>query len=330
VGYVVRRPHRGRSGRSRRRRRRFVVLIAVALLAVAGFGAYRIASSREVLSDLDTPSQWTSGSASNQLAGLAASTAVGTVPQTETKRAVYPYSVVPGGVQSPEELEQAAAHDKVVAAHFVGFDFKRARVIELKQAQLMYLSYRMRDKIYWTSKRIKLHAGEKVISDGKTIARTRCANQLSESAKHVVSPEEPPAEKFDEPFIADGGSAMKSPFPGTFESAQHNLPAFDGGGRTAPLTSSYLFGPGVGGGFPPVLSPPLPGGAGACNTIFPSREEKGSDSGIEDTTVKRNCPKKPGTGGGPTPPVVPEPGTIFLFTSGVAGIYLRYRKKKTE
>ena len=329
MGYVARRPHRGRSSRSRRYRRRLVVSIVFALLGAAGFGAFRIASTRENSSDLDTPSQWTRGSASNRLAGLAASTAVGTTPRVQTKGAVYPYSVVPGGVQSPEDLEQAAAHDKVVAAHYAGFDFKRARVIELKQAQLMYLSYRMRDKIYWTSKRIKLHAGEKVISDGRMIARTRCANQVSELAKNAVSPEEPPAEKFDQPFIADGGSGMRSPFPGTFESAQRALPAFDGGGGTAPLTSSYLYGPGAGGGFPPVFPPPLPGGAGACNTIFPSRQEKGADSGIEDTTVKRNCPKKPGTGGGPPPPVVPEPGTILLFASGVAGIYLRYRKAKT-
>lgn len=324
MGYVVRRPRRGGSSRSRRRRKRFVVLMVVALLAVAGFGAFRIASSRENSGDLETSSQWTRGSASNRLAGLAASTALGTIAQIPAKRAVYPYSVVPGGVQSPEELEQAAAHDKVVAAHYAGFDFKRARVIELKQPQLMYLSYRMRDKIYWTSKRIRLHAGEKVISDGKMIARTRCANQVSESAKNAVSPEEPPAEKFDQPFIADGGTAMKSPFPGTFDSAQRALPAFDGGGGTAPLTSSYLFGPGGGGGFPPVFAPPIPGGPGACNTIFPS-------PGPGDPTVERNCPKKPGTGtGGPPPPVVPEPGTILLFTSGVAGIYLRYRKGKTE
>ena len=295
----------------------------MALLAAAGFGAFRIASSRDNSADLDTPSQWTRGSASNRLTELASSTAVGTTPQIQSKRAVYPYSVVPGGVQSPEDLAQAAAHDKVVAAHYAGFDFKRARVIELKQAQLMYLSYRMRDKIYWTSKRIRLHAGEKVISDGKMIARTRCANQISESAKNAASPEEPPAEKFDQPFIADGGTGMQSPFPGTFESAQHALPAFNGGGGTAPLTSSYLFGPGVGGGYPPVFPPPIPGGAGACNTIFPSRKE---GSGI-DSTVKPNCPKHPGTGSGPPPPpVVPSPAPSVLFTSGVAGIYLRYRK----
>lgn len=324
MGYVVRRPRKGRSSRSRRRRRRLGIFIVVALLVAAGFGAFRVASSRDDSADLDTPSQWTSGSASNRLAGLAASTASGTTPQIQTKRTIYPYSVVPGGVQSPEDLSQAAARDKVVAAHYAGFDFKRARVIELKQAQLMYLSYRMHDRIYWTSKRIRLHAGEKVISDGKMIARTRCANQVSELAKNATSPEEPPAEKFDQPFIADGGTGMQSPFPGTFESAQHALPAFDGAGGTAPLSSSYLYGPGAGGGFPPVFPPALPGGAEACNTIFPS-----GDSGNGGTTVKPNCPKHPGTGSGPPPPpVVPEPGTIVLFASGVAGIYLRYRKAK--
>jgi len=293
-------------------------------LVAAAFGAYRVAA-RRTLSENDLPGHaWTDGNASNRIAGLAAATAMGPVAIPQPRREVYPYSVVPGGVRSAEELEEAAARDQVVAAHYAGFDYKHARVIELQQPQLMYLSYRMRDKIYWTSKRIRLHAGEKVISDGKMMARSRCGNQLSESAKKAVSPEEPPAERFDQPFLADGGTAMQSPFPGTFESAAHTLPAFNGAGGTAPITSAFLYGPGSGTGFPPVFPPPLPGGAESCNTIFPSRDEKGS--AVADTAVTRNCPKKPGTGSGPTPPVVPEPGTIVLFVSGAAGIYYRYRK----
>jgi hypothetical protein len=305
--------------------------VFLAFLTLAAVAALRIFSGQDASSEsASVPSAaWTRGNTSNRLAALASQTAVGALPNPQSKRPVYPYSVVPGGVESPAELEHAAARDKVVANHYVGFDFKRARVIELKQSQLMYLSYRMRDKIYWTSKRIRLRAGEKVISDGRTIARTRCGNQVSESAKNAVSPEEPPEEKFDQPFLADGGTAMRSPFPGVFESANHTLPAFNGGGPGAPpLTSSYLYGPGSGYGYPPFFPPPIPGGAEACNTIFPSRVERGGDGAIEDSTVKRNCPKKPGTGGGPPPPVVPEPGTILLFTSGAAAIYLRYRKAK--
>jgi hypothetical protein len=310
------------------------VAVVLTLLLAGGIAAIRIATSHTESYAPEVSSAWTHGSASNRLAGLAAETAFAMAPaRPQTKRDVYPYSVVPGGVESPEELQQAAAHDRVVAQHYAGFDFKRARVIELKQSQLMYLSYRMRDKIYWTSKRIRLRAGEKVISDGKTIARTRCANQVSESAKHVASPKEPPAEKFDQPLLADGGTAMRSPFPNVFDSGHRSDPALAGGGSgPGPFSSGYLFGPGFGTGYPPILSPPLPGGASACNTIFarPGKGDGTGENGLDETKSEKNCPKKPGPGKGPNPPpVVPEPGTIVLFTSGVAGIYLRYRKAKS-
>ena len=45
-------------------------------------------------------------------------------------RTVYKYSVVPGGVRSVQELKWAAEHDPVVAAHYAGFDYDRARVVE--------------------------------------------------------------------------------------------------------------------------------------------------------------------------------------------------------
>jgi hypothetical protein len=305
-----------------------VVLGALFFFTVAGVGALRIVSSHFSSPDSNIKSEWSRGDASSNLAGLAAKVFAG-APGPETQRVVYPYSVVPGGVQSVADLARASAHDKVVARHYAGFDYQRARVIELREPRLVHLSYRLHDRIYWTSKLIRLHRGEKLISDGKMTARTRCGNRVSESAQNAVSPEEPPAEKFDQPYLADGGTATRSPFPGPFESSLHSMPAFNGGGPGGPpLTSSYLFGPGGGTGYPPIFPPPFPSNASACNTTHPGRIERGTDK-LGDTN-ERNCPKKPGPGTGPTPPppVVPEPCTILLFVSGASGIYLRYRRRK--
>jgi len=57
--------------------------------------------------------------------------------QLQNGRLVYPYSVVPGGVVSGNELKDVAAQDPVVAEHYAGFDYKRARVIEVSQPKLV-------------------------------------------------------------------------------------------------------------------------------------------------------------------------------------------------
>lgn len=327
---VVRSTRRGRSGRSGRRKLARNVLFLLFFLAVAGVFALRFASRHAAGADLALSSEWAHGDASSNLAGLAAQFAVGAIPQSS--RAVYPYSVVPGGVQSPRELEQAGDRDPVVARHYSGFDYKNAKVIEVREPRLVYVSYRLHDRIYWTSRQIRLHRGEKLISDGKMTARGRCGNRVSETAQNAVSPEEPPAEKFDQPYLADGGSATQAPFPGTFESTLRPSPEIGGAGSVGPpLTSGYLFGPGGSSSFAPLFPPSLPGGGlGGCNTSHP-RVERGTDDFDATADTQHHCPKSPGPGVGPNPPpppAVPEPGTILLFTTGAAGLYLRYRKVK--
>ena len=323
MSFVVRSTRRGRSNRSRRRKRVRIILFLLFFLAIASFALLRVTARHASSSDFGLSPEWSHGDASANLAGLAAQSSLGAVPQTA--RAVYPYSVVPGGVQSAAELKHAGDHDPVVARHYTGFDYKNARVIEVREPRLVYVSYRLHDRIYWTSKQIRLHRGEKLISDGVITARTRCGNRVSETAQKAVAPEEPPAEKFDQPFFADGGSATQAPFPGTFESALKSAPTFDGGGSIGPpITTSYLFGPSGGTGYPPIFPPPLPGGD-ACRPREPQRIERGS-GGPEDKTV-HDCPKSPHPGGPPTPPPpVPEPSTILLFSTGAAALYLRYRK----
>lgn len=288
--------------RRRHRGRGYRVSIALLTLILVGFTAWWMADGlhRSSLSSVDALNS-TLSSPSQNLAALAANS-FSSAPSTKGRQVVYPYSVVPGGVRSPKDLHEASVRDSVVGRHFSGFDFRRAKVVELEQASLVYLSYRIGNKVFWTKKKVHLRKGEKLITDGSISVRTRCANQVSATPQNAVSAEEPPAETLEDPFVV-GGAARQIPFPGNFESALFNreLTVFDPQGPPG----LPLFGPGGGGGLSPIFPPPLP--SGGC-----------------DPTKEICSPGPP-----PPPPTpVPEPGALLLISSGLAGIYLRYRKMR--
>jgi len=106
-------------------------------------------------------------------------------------RKVYKYSVVPGGVYTPEELAAARRLDPAVEEHFADFG-RDTRITRLKEDMYVYVSYRKGDKIYYTKKKHKVCKGEVVITDGTNYARTRCANRLTKVFK-------PPALVYHEP-----------------------------------------------------------------------------------------------------------------------------------
>jgi hypothetical protein len=217
-------------------------------------------------------------------------------------RPVYPYSVVPGGVRDAQELKWAAGHDPVVAAHYAGFDYDRARMVRLVLARTAYISYRIGNKIYWTRHRVSLKKGEMLITDGKITARTRCANRVEEAPQQLSSSAEPPAAKFEEPIHPSVGTAIESP-PVPFQSALLSRPPLPGLGPEPPLSLSNPFGNGV---WVPIAPPPLPNVCGV-----------GRPKGGGGEKGKGNpCP----SGG-----VVPEPGTWLLVASGLAAIYWKTR-----
>ena len=45
------------------------------------------------------------------------------------------------------------------------FDFRRARVMQLLEDKTVYVSYRIAGRVYWTTKKVRLRRGEKVITD---------------------------------------------------------------------------------------------------------------------------------------------------------------------
>ena len=307
---------RVRTSRSRQRRRVRRTVFVFAVLGILYLGAWWSFSVRPSWLSLIRPSRsnsdqsdisWTQGNLSQNLS-LLAMKAVSS-PLAVRRRVVYPYSVIPGGVQTPDDLREISEHDRVVGSHYAGFDFRNARIVELDQAKLVYLSYRMGDKVFWTAKRVSLNKGEKLITDGKMTARVRCANRISETAQPIVSPVEPPAAKFDEPF--DGGLGQ-IPFPGDFNGTGPGR-GYAGLGAAGPPTLIAGTAPLPGGGLPPIFPPPTP--TASCPSVN-IKDELAVGSGKSNP-----CPHHK-----PPPPPVPEPATILLVSSGIAGIYWRHRR----
>ncbi len=239
----------------------------------------------------------------------------------QAPRPVYPYSVVPGGVEDAKELKWVAEHDPVVAAHYAGFDYAHAQVVRLTLARTVYVSYRIGNRIYWTSRRVTLKKGEKLITDGRMTARSRCANRVEETPQQeAASPVEPPAQKFDEPMIAGGGTAIQSPAV-PFESAL-NRPQRPGLEAAMPLS---LYDPFVGGSLFSFSAPPLP--EGLCAPLKKKGEGAVEGEAAVGGKKKKVGPCGVGSGSGGT---VPEPGTWILFASGLAGICWQVRRKFSQ
>lgn len=221
--------------------------------------------------------------------------------QSRNRRVVYPYSVIPGGISSALELHEAASHDTVVARHFSGFDYSRARIVRVSEPRKVYLSYRLGNQIYWTREPALLRVGETLLTDGSTTARTRCGNQVSVLPQARTSPEQPLMAELDRPdAVASGIESI----PPTFNSSLLQID---------PVMPMGPGSPAAGNGFAakfPLGVLPLPfggvGGGGGSN----------------------------GGGGGQTPPPVvppaatPEPETFVLVFSGAMLIFARYRKQR--
>lgn len=193
----------------------------------------------------------------------------GTLPGVQIAQPrLYPYSVIPGGIRSAQELRIAIAHDPVIAGLYAHFDVSRARVVRLTKNREVYVSYRLGDRIYWTKKRILLRAGETVITDGKHEARTRCGNRISETPVQPVFQNEPKGAATDAPpeipLFADN-SATLPPLPLDSYPVDPGVPALPA--FPSPPSQPQVYNipppdfPIIGGGppsFPNVIPPPPP------------------------------------------------------------------------
>jgi hypothetical protein len=292
-------PKRLRRRRSwyRRRLRMQRLLVAVVLGTVLAGVGWQLAPSyfselARHQSQVATGSLWTRGNVRSNLSLLAGRAAKSqkSFPRIAN---VYPYSVIPGGVKDSEDLRYAALRDYVVRRHYARFDFTHARLLRATEAREVYLSYRIRDSVYWTRRKIRLRPGELLLTDGKITARARCGNQISETIQPEVSNEEPDVDILDQPVLAVDAAPSLTPRPVL---AASELPV----GSPAPPQN-------FAGGF---IFPYVPFGApnyGACP--------------IGEIDKDGHCRHRP-----IRKPVVPEPSTILLLASGLALILWRYRK----
>lgn len=120
-------------------------------------------------------------------------------------RRVYRYSVVPGGAADGAELERILRSDKVVAAHYAGFDAAHARAVTVSAPRAVYVSYRKGDNIYWTTRKVMLQVGETLLTDGRNEMRARCANRISDMPRFPVEAHPPAPGALDE--FEDEGTA---------------------------------------------------------------------------------------------------------------------------
>jgi hypothetical protein len=127
------------------------------------------------------------------LAGRTAPTSEGPSALVRSLRPSYPYSVIAGGAYSPAELQFANSRDPVVRAHYSDFDLRHAKVVRLIDDHFQYVSYRMKDQVFWTKKKLRIPSGELLLTDGSSYARTRCGNRLSDKPHSAISAHEPDA-----------------------------------------------------------------------------------------------------------------------------------------
>jgi hypothetical protein len=207
-----------------------------------------------------------------------------------SRRPVFPYSIVPGGVRDSRELQTAASNDPVVARHYSDFRIARAHTLRLERPVAMYVSYRRNSQVYWTRNRMVIPAGETLLSDGQNLARVRCANRLSPVAAKPVAAVEPTTEELETPVFVP--PLMASLLPGNeigfFSEGAPPVGAVPGAAVVPPGPSTSSNAPPPPPLFPPILPPGVP-------------------------------PFTPSTPTNPPPPVVtPEPGSLVLLAAGAA------------
>jgi hypothetical protein len=117
-------------------------------------------------------------------------------------RPVYPYSVVPGGVYTTDELVKAASNDPSVADHYHDIALAAMHVEIVDGPRAAYMSYRKDGQIFWTKRKLPLHPGERILTDGDDAVRARCGNRLSDVPMQPTSEVEPAAEELERPEAA--------------------------------------------------------------------------------------------------------------------------------
>ena len=202
-------------------------------------------------------------------------------------RKVYPYSVIPGGIASSEELRAIMKRNPDIARHLKDFNLREAKLVKLNKPRSVYVSYRRGNLIYWTKKRVTLTRGEVVITDGTHTLRARCGNDVSDVPGKPTSPSEPTTGELDTPL---------PPIPNVTHQPTSLLPTV-----VASLPPDIFFHDDPPAVLPPETPPP---NYSVPPVIYPPFFPPGGSGSIPPTPVT----------------ATPEPSTLLLLLLGGAGI----------
>lgn len=262
-------------------------------------------------------------------------------------RLIYSHSVIPGGVWDGQELMRAVTRDPVVAEHYRDVDPATMRPRILTSDRVAYVSYRVGDRVYWTSRTVRIRSGETILTNGQTEIRARCGNCISMAPLMPTSADEPDPLQLD--ALTDIGPTLVSwdltPFRPLLTAG---VPVEDDDGNEALFAPLLLFpldpfggsvvpggsGPDVPNGGLPDSPPPvtLPDSPPPVGSIPPSPPGGGGVAGdspeLEPLVLAALSDGATAPVSSPSLTPVPEPGTLLLFGSGVALLVARYRASK--
>jgi hypothetical protein len=225
-------------------------------------------------------------------------------PLIRSLRPNYPFSVIPGGAYSSAELHYANQSDAVVRAHYADFNLKRAHIVQVTDDRFQFASYRINDRIYWTRKKLRIHKGEYLLTDGLAFARTRCGNRLSETPQAPVSLQEPAEALLSMPPIRPEmlpklELAQAPPVSEVADPAPRLAPVLPNSSETLPLTEQAAL---------PAPAPPPPGpifagGPPMVRHQLPPQQQQPPPTFTSPPTTSQPPAILP----------VPEPSSLWLF-----------------
>lgn len=213
-------------------------------------------------------------------------------------RQVYPYSLIPGGVENASELQQHRADDRAIAEHYRDLG---ARIVPVmaKQDQWLYASYRVSDAIYWTKNRVLVHAGEGLFTDGVHLIRARCGNRLSDRPQSPVRAWQPPV------VTTDRFTTRIETLPPPPLSPREEVPSIPAMPEIGPAPAQPVEQPVEQPETPPIIFvPPVPPPA----VTVPPGEIMHPTPRVPLVPTAAPLPNT----------VIPEPGTALLMATGVS------------
>lgn len=226
----------------------FLALASILLLGTAGFFLFFSPSSPG-----PKPAKAVAASHAANVPAANKGFLVVSASRTPTPNADRVYYIISNGVHSKRQLSKAIASDPVVARQYANFNLHKLRFIHLRRGRYAYVSYRIGDMTFWTKNKVRIYAGETLITDGTHYGRARCGNRLSEVPRKPVSSWQPSEQQLGAPDLPIVPASLLLPAPLHFSLRPQSPVGSDG-----PIFPPIFLPPGGGVGHSPPILPVLP------------------------------------------------------------------------